>query len=411
MARYRFLGGAEEIGSLGLVLEDRRTRVLIDYGLSPDSPPGFPEQAPDVDAVLLTHAHLDHSGCLPEIAMRADTPIHTTETSRRVSGILHQDTLKIADLEGHAVPFNAAAVERLKGLYRDITPDDPFQVGDLDVTPVSAGHIPGAVQFLVEGDRRTLFTGDLFTQPTRLVQAARPEKAEVLFIETTYAGRTHPSRSDEETRLVAKVDEVVERGGLALIAAFATGRTQEVLLALTMESDHDIWVDGMGARVLQVFLDTPEAVADPRALERVRERVRIVRNHRQRRHAMATGGVIVATSGMLEGGPILHYLSQQRGRQKDALLLTGYQVHGTNGRRVLDDRFYTDRGVRHTVDLEVDRFDLSTHLGHDDIVDYVRRSGCDDVVLYHGYDREALVPELSPFARVHLPKRGETIEL
>lgn len=411
--RFRFLGGAGEIGRLGIVIEERGRRMLVDYGLAPDTPPGFPLQAPEIDAMLLTHAHLDHSGMVPELSLRGSPPVWTSEITRRVANILHHDSLKIARIEGYPEPFPEVAIEQTEAMWRLIDPVDPFTVGDegdgVTVTPHLAGHIPGAYQFLIEGDKRLVVTGDLFTDATRLVPAAKPVPADVLFIETTYAGREHPDRDAEERRLAEAVDETIARGGTALVPAFATGRTQEVLLALSAHTDHEIWLDGMGSRVLDIFLDNPAFLADPSALREVKRRVRRVRTQRHRVQAIRSGGVIVTTSGMLEGGPVLYYLSKVRRDPDSSVLLTGYQVEGTNGRRLLDERKVHDRGVDLDVHCRIDKFDLSTHLGHSAIVDYVAESGCDDVVLYHGYGREKLVDDLSAHARVHLPDRGETV--
>lgn len=413
--RLRYLGGAGEIGRLGLELGIDDATAILDYGLAPESPPEVPLSAPDHDAVLLTHAHLDHSGMIPAIALRHGRPIHASRITQRVSTMLHRDTLKIARIEGYPEPFPDLGIERALDLYQDAAPGDAFTIGDRDqveVTPHLAGHIPGAFQFHVQGrDQSLVFTGDLFTQPTRLVPAGRPVAADVVCIETTYAGREHANRYEEETRFIDAVTETVERGGTAIVPAFATGRTQEVLLSLVARTDFSIWLDGMGGRVLDVFLDEPDYLSDPAALRNAKSTIRTVRNHRQRNHAANTADVIVTTSGMLEGGPVLYYLERLRRDSRASVLLTGYQVDGTNGRRLIDHGTILDRGVEHRIDLQIERFDLSTHLGHHEIVEYVDQSGCDDVVLYHGYAREALVDDLSRYARVHLPDAGETLHL
>lgn len=411
--KFRFLGGAEEIGRLGLVVSDRGGSLLLDYGMDPGKPPQFPDPAPKVDACLLTHAHLDHSGMLPALAAgQADVDIWASEVSRRVSSLLFRDSIKIADQDGLPRPFQPDDAAHCETRFRDTFAGDVLDIGPFTVRPRLAGHIPGAFQFLIEGGSRSVaFTGDLYTRRTRLVPKAEQVKADILFIETTYAGRKHTNREAEEKRLVDRVTETVERGGTAIIPAFATGRTQEVLLALTEQSDFEIWVDGMGGRVLDIFRDAPRYLHDAAALKTCRARLRFVRQHRQRRHAAKTADVIVATSGMLDGGPVLYYLDQFRRDTRSSVFLTGYQVEGTNGRRLLEERKVRERGVDLDIACEVDKFDLSTHLDHDDIVDYVRKSGCDDVVLYHGYNREALTDDLSPHANVHVPVRGAAFEL
>lgn len=409
---FRFLGGAQEIGRLGLVASHGGTSVCIDYGMDPGKPPTFPDPAPRLDAALLTHAHLDHSGMMPALTSGQETDIWGSDVSRRVSSLLFHDSIKIADQDGHPRPFSPDDADHCMTRFRDTFPGDVIDIGPFEVKPMLAGHIPGAYQFhITGGDRTMLFTGDLYTQPSRLVPKAEQGKADILLIETTYAGRRHPDRGAEERRLVERVNETVERGGTAIVPAFATGRTQEVLLALTQLTDHEIWVDGMGGRVLDIFRDAPRSVADHRALKRCRARLRFVRSHHQRRHAANTGNVIVSTSGMLDGGPVLYYIERFRRDTRSSILLTGYQVAGTNGRRLMKERVVEDRGVPINVECEVDKFDLSTHLDHDDIVRYVRQSGCDDVVLYHGYEREKLKDDLAPHANVHLPMGGETFIL
>jgi putative mRNA 3-end processing factor len=399
----------DEVGSLGVVLETAGRKILLDYGFSPHDPPRYPLEPPDLDGLLLSHSHLDHAGMVAWIAGHLHCPIFATPTTQFVTELLAFDSLKIADIEGWKEPFSDADIERLQDTWTDVSLGDPFKVAGLRVTPTSAGHIPGSTMYLVEGDERTLFTGDLNTSPTRLMRPARPVECDTLIMESTYAGREHRSRAEIEAEFLDAIDEVVDRGGVAVVPAFAVGRTQEVLLAL-QRGGYEVWVDGMGRSVLDIYLRHPEAVKDAGALRAAVHASKIVHSQRGRELALR-GDVIVTTSGMVEGGPVYHYLSRMERDRKSALFLTGYQVPGTGGRRILDEGVYDDDGTEHKVECEVRQFDFSAHLGHTQLIDFARACNPQNIALIHGDRRELLAEPLEDEFNVVLAHKGDTVEL
>lgn len=412
----RFLGAAEDIGRLGFVLESQGNRFLFDYGMEPDKPPLYPLEAPPVDRVFLTHAHLDHSGMIPWVSARYDASITTTPPTAEVSTLMHRDSLKIARIEGFPEPYQDADIEATRGLYDLRGFGETAVLGDHEVTLQSAGHIPGAAQMQLKSPNGTLvFTGDLYTRPQRLVQAATQTKADVLFMESTYAGREHPERSDVEAEFRNFAHEVVDRGGLLVAPAFAVGRSQELAMVLADEG-LNVWLDGMGRTVADIYNQYPEFLADPDAFRRALGQVKFVRNHRGRSVALKEADVIITTGGMLDGGPVLFYLDHLRNDPRCGVALTGYQVSGTNGRKLREDGII-DFDTRapgtklHRVECEVRSFDFSAHAGHKDLVRFAKSTGAKDIVLFHGDQREELLGDLSDFATVHLPMRGETFVL
>lgn len=407
--RLTFLGGVDEVGSLGIVLETAGRKVLLDYGFSPHDPPKYPLEPPDLDALLLSHSHLDHAGMVAWIAGHRHCPIFATPTTQYVTELLAFDSLKIADIEGWKEPFTDADIERLQDTWQDVRLGRGFEVDGLRVAPTSAGHIPGSTMYLVEGDERTLFTGDLNTIPTRLMRPAQPVACDTLIMESTYAGRDHPPRAQIEAEFLDAVDEVVERGGLVVVPAFAVGRTQELLLVLK-RGGYEVWVDGMGRSVLDIYMRHPDAVKDAAALRAAAESANIVHSPRGRELALR-GDVVVTTSGMVEGGPVYHYLSKMERDRKSALFMTGYQVPGTGGRSILDGRVYEDDGVEHRVECDVRQFDFSAHLGHAQLVEFVRACGPEHVVLIHGDKRELLAEPLEDDFHVVLAHKGDTVDL
>jgi putative mRNA 3-end processing factor len=408
----RFLGAAEDIGRLGFVLESEGSRFLFDYGMEPDKPPLYPLEAPPIDRVFLTHAHLDHSGMIPWLAARYDASILCTPPTAEVATLMHRDSLKIARSEGFPEPYGDADIEATIGLYDHQDFHHPKVLGKHTLRLRSAGHIPGASQMELKGPNGTLvFTGDLYTRPQRVVMAAQQTKADVLFMESTYAGREHPPRDQVESDFRDFAHEVSDRGGLLLVPAFAVGRAQEIAMVLADEG-LNVWLDGMARTVAKIYTQHPEYLNDQAAYQRALGQVKPVHSHRGRSVALKEADVIVTTGGMLDGGPVLWYLDHLRNDPKSAVALTGYQVEGTNGRRLKSEGI-VDFDPRepgknvHRVHCEVRHFDFSAHAGHQDLVDFAKRTGAKDIVLFHGDQREKLVGDLSDFATVHLPMRGE----
>lgn len=412
----RFLGAAEDIGRLGFVLEGEGARFLFDYGLEPDKPPLYPLEAPPIDRVFLTHAHLDHSGMLPWLAARYDASIHCTPPSAEVATLLHRDSLKIARSEGFPEPYNDDDIKATEGLYDLMDFQYPRALGKFSARLHTAGHIPGASQVELKTDNlKLIFTGDLYTREQRLVYPAKQTQCDVLFMESTYAGREHPEREDVEKEFIDFAADVRQRGGILLVASFAVGRAQELCMVLQGKGFR-VWLDGMARNVAKIYTQHPKYLNNPSLYQRAIGEVKDVRNHRGRSVALDEADVIITTGGMMDGGPILYYLDHIRNDPKSAVALTGYQAQGTNGRRLketgmVDFDLREPGKVVHKVHCEVRHFDFSAHAGHQDLVRFARGTGCEEIVLFHGDNREALVGDLSDFATVKLPARGEHFEV
>ena len=405
--KVKFLGGAQEVGRLAILVENDNGKALFDYGMTATDPPSLPMEAPRVDALFLTHSHLDHCGMIPWVSDRyPDVPVYCTPLTQDVSTLLMNDSIKVAKAEGYPEPYDAGAVKRTMRAYRDIDFNDVTEVIGMEVASHSAGHIPGATMYELNGSRNALITGDLHTINQRLVWGAEPVKCDDLIMESTYAGREHPERPEVEKQFLDKVTEVIERGGMAIVPSFAVARMQELLLLLR-DTDYEYWLDGMGKTVNQIYFDHPEYIKSPKKLLNAEKRGHVVKNPRMKDKALG-GDIILTTSGMLDGGPVLSYIEEFKDDPKSAVILTGYQVEGTNGRKLVETGTIDLYGKVEKIACEVQSYDFSAHAGHSELIEFVKGCSPERVVLMHGDNRELLAEPLRELGyEVILPMNGK----
>ena len=408
--KFRFLGGASAVGSLGLLAEEKGLRMLFDYGMTPTSPPGYPEPAPEVDLLLLSHAHVDHSGMVPWVVSRYDVDVLATPATSLVSQILLEDILKISDYEGYPHQFYKRDIKETKYAFRDTSFGESIYVGGLEVIGHTAGHIPGATMWQVINGKSYMFTGDINTINTRLVWKAKPVKTDVLIMESTYAGREHPDRREHELDFLNSVADVIDNGGKVILPSFAVGRTQEMMMTLAGRG-YDIWVDGMGKGISFIYLDNPDYIRSQSKLKKAIKGVSMVRGRRDRERAAKEADVIITTSGMMDGGPVLNYVEKRKDDPKSAIFITGYQVEGTNGRKLLDTGMLDISGVDEKISAQIKQYDFSAHAGHSELVEFAKACEPETIVLMHGDHRDVLAEDLSGDFNVITPVEGEDFEI
>ena len=406
--KIQFLGGANEVGRLGMLLKEDNTRLLFDYGISPTDPPKYPIKAPLIDFAFLSHAHLDHSGMIPWISGQYEVPVYTTHPTNIISQMLAEDSLKICKNEGYPMPFRNHDIKAMKNNINEINYEKIMDIGGLEIHFHSAGHIPGSTMFELRGEKNILFTGDINTINTNLVWGTHPIKCDTLIIESTYSGREHPERNQLEKEFLDSIDDIVNRGGVAIIPSFAVGRTQEILILLK-DTGYNIWLDGMGKTVTKHYLDMDEYLRSGKNLTRAFNQVNVVHSQHGRKLAMK-GEVIVTTSGMLDGGPVITYLNMMKSNPKNAVLLTGYQVEGTNGRKLMDSGMIEISGANEKINCQVKFFDFSAHAGHKELLKFIQDCKPENVILCHGDNREIIANELQNDYNVILPENNEVIE-
>ncbi len=459
MARHaaialRFLGAAGTVTGSKFLIETAQGRLLVDCGLfqgykhlrrrNRRRPPFDPRR---LDAVLVTHAHLDHTGYLPRL--RRDGyrgPIHATRATVALAGILLPDS-------GHLQEHDAELANRMgfskhrpaRPLYtaedaRAVLPQfvahdymRSFQPArDVRARFHRAGHILGAAIVEIEtAGRRLVFTGDL-GRPHSPVMAppARIEEADVLVIESTYGDRRH-DRTDPQRRLEMLILRTIRRGGTIVVPAFAVGRTQLLLYHL-----HRLKMEGRIPRDLPVHLDSPMAIDVSDLYCAFRDEQRLTREecravcavavHARDRGASAAldrdprPKIIVSAAGMATGGRVLHHLETYLPDHRSLVLFTGFQAGGTRGRRLLDGaREVRIHGRTVPVRAEVKGLDmLSAHADRDELLAWARglRRPPRQCFVVHGEPeaadalRHALEHELG-WPEVVVPILGERIRV
>jgi len=409
--KIQFLGGVEEVGRLAMVLETGDIKLLFEYGMSPGKPPAYPLPAPPVDLILLTHAHLDHSGMIPWLFSQNGQKILTTPLTGEIINLLHKDSIKIAKSEGYASPYSSSDVNEAKKNIIPIEPTQRRKIGhDWEVLFHSAGHIPGSLMFELVGAKKILFTGDFNVVDTRIVKGIKPVDCDILFLEGTYAGRDHPKKREEiEKDLLDKIDEIVKRGGIAILPAFAVSRSQELALVLR-NSGYNVWFDGMGKKVSKMFLKHQRYLRSAENLKKALNKINLVHSDQGRKLALKAD-VIITSSGMMDGGPVLNYMGKLKNDPKSAVLLTGYQVPESNARLLVDNGKLDFYGVKEKIECEVQYYDFSAHAGHSELIEFAKKCNPEKIVLMHSDNREALVEPLKDVAEVYSPKTGEVVEL
>ena len=409
--QFHFLGGAQEVGNVACVIEDNtQTRLLIDYGLSPGDPPSYPGESPPIDAAIITHSHLDHIGMVPWITASHEIPLYATHLTAALAEMMWRDTYKISKIEGHPLPWDQRDIEDSISAWETFSFNQEQTIGDWKWSLLPAGHVPGAAMVkITTPTKRILWSGDIDDRNTPNVMGANPTETDILVMEGTYGGREHPNRAEEEKRFVSKVKEVVGRGGLAIVPAFASGRGQDILRIIHQHAPElNVHYDGMGKRVTRHWMEHPEFVRDAKDWDTIWSWVRKVGSKSDRKKALSAD-VIVTTSGMLKGGPVLWYLNRVRDDPNSAVLITGYQAEDTGGKMLLETGKIPIYGDIVDIQCEVEKFQLSNHAGHSALVDFAKETNAKDVILFH-LPEEAIIPLKEAIEengqRVHIPQNS-----
>ena len=459
--RLSFYGAAGQVTGSMHLLEAAGGRFLLDAGLfqgrrseTHDLNLKLPFDARRLDGVVLSHAHIDHSGRLPLLVREGfHGPIHTTPATRDLCAVMLPDAAHIQEKDFEYLQRRGKAGTQSEPLYSmaDAVATQELMAGvpynrithlrkHLALEFVDAGHILGSasvdIRITESGSHRLVFSGDIGRTGLPIIRDPRPPSGPVdtLIIESTYADRNHESVAEAEDRLGEAVRKVAARGGKILIPAFALGRCQEVVYSL-----HQLWRAGKVPQI-PIFVDSPLAVdittvfrMHPEVFDQrenlVAEEsrlfdfplIRYVRKVEESKELDSSPGpaVIIAASGMAESGRILHHLAHGIGDHRNLVLIVGFQAEHTLGRRIQEGvNPVRILGEEHPVRAEVQTIGgYSAHADRSELLSWVRRLGGPIRRAFVVHGETAALDAMAKLLReagvrdVRVPRHGETFDL
>ncbi len=454
-----FLGGGDEIGASCAIVEIGPNRVLVDCGIRMSGDDRLPDLATirnssefnHLDAVILTHAHMDHSGAMPVLHQHfPNVPIYCTSATQGLVEVLLRDSVRVmqsrSEAENELPLYAKTSVDSLIENLIPVPFGAPITLGysKLQATWFPAGHILGAASVGIEGVEngrfiKVLFSGDISVGDQLTVSgmlAPKDFRPDVLVIESTYGDRLHSPRELEERRLLEMVAGVVERKGKLLIPAFAVGRAQEIILLLLKEfrakrlKNFPVYVDGMVRSVCRVYSNFPayQTKYTRKLIEKygnpffnIVDEIQPVASPKEREEVLAGGSCcIIASSGMMTGGASLYYAPRIVADERNGIAITGYQDEESPGRALLnladgETNELSIGGKLVEVKSSVAKYALSAHADANEIAGLIEQINPRQIVLVHGEGQSR--PQLSEMLRrvggrfrpIHLPRTGDTL--
>lgn len=455
--RLTTLGGFQEVGRSAILIQTKESKILLDCGINPGSNkfnnryPVFSIDSFDLellDAVIISHTHLDHCGFLPFLYKYGyDGPVYCSEPTASLMTLLQLDYLDVTRKEGRRLPYTQKDVRDVvlhtipigKGIVTDISPD-------ARLTFHNAGHILGSVVthlHIGDGLHNLVYTSDFKFGRTMLLEPATTTfpRVETLIVESTYGSAKDimPARVMSERRLVTIINTTIENGGKVLIPVPAVGRAQEIMLVLDSYirqkslKEVPIFIEGMVKEATAIHTAYPEYLA-----KNIRDLIFNqginpfqsdhfihIKDHAARQEVLQGGPcIILATSGMLEGGPAIAYFKEMSSDERNMIVFVSYQIEGTLGRKLqkgsVNIRLINDKGKIEIVKnkLQVNKVEgFSGHSDRNQIIGYARKiyPKPERIIVGHGEKSKCigLSKAFQEYLRINsiAPKVLETIRL
>jgi len=390
----KVLGAAGEVGRSAFQVNCDGTNFLLDYGVMFGKPRGAPPTYPlhvkprDIDSVIITHAHLDHSGCVPSLYVSGICNVYGTAPTFDLSKLLIQDMIKI---EKNSHSFGVPEIDNMMAKSKIIGFKEKITRGNASFELRSSGHVIGGSTVLVESkDKKLFYTGDINLRGSRLLPPADLDIGEMdmVITESTYSQENQMPRKESEKGLIDFANEVIDRKGTLFIPSFSVERSQEVASVLINSGfKHKIIMDGMALKVNEVLLKYPEYLRNPEIFKDVIEKVVSVRDHNERKRALSEPCVVISPAGMLVGGNAVYYLQELSFNDKNGIALVSYQGEGTPGKKLLDTGKVQTRGKDLNVKAEVKQFQFSGHADRDSLFEMIKNlKGNPKIMTVHGDD-------------------------
>ena len=430
--RITALGGFQEVGRSAILVQTRESNVLLDCGINPGSTnslnafprldiPQFDLDA--LDAVVISHAHLDHCGFLPFLFKYGyDGPVYCSAPTSSLMTLLQLDYLDVLNKQGLMPPYDQKDVRDTVlhtvplrfGAVTDIAPD-------VRLTLHNSGHILGSSLIhlhIGEGLHNLVYTGDYKYGQTMLLEPAVTmfPRVETIITESTYGSPRDvtPSRMETEERLAAVINETLDRGGKVLIPVPAVGRAQEIMLVIDgymrrgLLKEAPVFIEGMISEATAIHTAYPEYLARGVRNSILHEGINpfqsdyfTIVEHPSAREEIVEGEqcIIIATSGMLEGGPVIDYFKRLAADKRNTIIFVSYQIEGTMGRRIqkglTEAPIINSKGKIEVMKVNLQVESIEGFSGHSDrrqLINYIRRvkPKPERIIVVHGEKSKCL---------------------
>ena len=419
--KVNVLGAANEVGRSGFLVSEKESSLLMDYGVlfaRRGTPPKYPMHVKpkDIDSIIITHAHLDHSGNVPSLFVSGNTNVYATPPTLDLSRLLIEDMLKI-ERNFHA--FDQPEINNMLKNSRGIGFKERVRRGSLSFELRESGHVLGGSTVLAESTegKRLFYTGDIHVRGSRMLREADLDVGEIdlLITESTYSQTNQPPRAESEQGLVEFANEVMDRKGILFVPSFSVERSQEIACVLRNSGfEHNVYMDGMALKVNDIMFKHPEYLRDPKVFADAINGSIAIRDHHKRRKSSEEPGVIISPAGMLVGGNAVFFLQQLAFDDRNGIALVSYQGEGTPGRMLLDTGKVSTRGKELQVRAEVKQFQFSGHSDRTELFDMIKSvKGNPKVLTVHG-DSESCTKFAEEIHEkfgfdAHAPAAGETV--
>ncbi|XP_077293002.1 cleavage and polyadenylation specificity factor 73 [Arctopsyche grandis] len=438
----RPLGAGQEVGRSCIMLEFKGKKIMLDCGIHPglsgmDALP-FVDlvEADEIDLLLISHFHLDHSGALPWFLTRTSFKgrVFMTHATKAIYRWLVSDYIKVSNISTEQMLYTESDLESTMDKIETINFHEEKEIQGVKFWTYNAGHVLGAAMFMIEiAGVKVLYTGDFSRQEDRHLMAAEIPTVhpDVLITESTYGTHVHEKREDRESRFTNLVSDIVNRGGRCLIPVFALGRAQELLLILdefwSLHPElHNIpiyYASSLAKKCMAVYQTYVNAMND-----KIRRQIAInnpfvfkhISNLKGIDHFEDIGPcVIMASPGMMQSGLSRELFESWCTDSKNGVIIAGYCVEGTLAKTILNepDEITTMSGQKLPLKMSVDYISFSAHTDYEQTSEFISILKPPHVVLVHGEQNEmsrlrgALQRELGTAVTFHSPRNTHAIRL
>jgi len=362
----------------------------MDYGVLLKREPIFPMHVKprEVDAVVITHAHLDHSGFVPSLFLSDSASVQAlgTPPTFELSQLLMEDMIKIS---GFYLPFEYIDIITMIKHSKNLQYKESYMVKDVKVTLHESGHVLGGASVILEHNgKRIFYTGDINTRGSKLLRPADLDFGDIdlMIIESTYSQTEQVPREQAERELLEFCYDVVDRGGTLFIPAFSVERSQEIACVLkSYNFRHKVVMDGMALKANQIMLKHPTFLKDAEMFKRAINEAEWISGWNRRKSVVKEPCVIISPAGMLVGGSAVFYLQEIAKNDKNGIALVSYQGEGTPGRTLLERRMVSYDGRERKCLADVKRFEFSGHNSRSELFEILEHiKGNPKVLTVHG---------------------------